>query len=180
MGIAFGDYDDDGFLVAYSENGNAASSMGALFRDFDNDGREDLFVTALENEGFSLFRNLGRGQFADITGASRISNESLPWSGWSTGIFDFNNGGYKDLFVAGGHVITTADGEQWNRVTTSVGYGCSSDRTVHFGLGDATAGGTLEIRWPAGIRQTLHDVPADRTLVIDEPEAASRTSSRLK
>ena len=78
--------------------------MGADFRDFDNDGREDVFVTALTNETFPLFRNLGKGFFLDVTHPSLVGRATLPASGWSTGIFDFNNDGYKDIFVAAGDV----------------------------------------------------------------------------
>jgi Tfp pilus assembly protein PilF len=139
MGVAFGDYDGDGRLdvfvandstpnflfhnegggkfrevalesgVAYNADGRASSFMGADFRDFDNDGREDLFITNLSNERFSLFRNTGRNIFSDMSGLSRIAMSSLPWSGWSTGMFDFNNDGLKDLFVAGGHVMDNAE-----------------------------------------------------------------------
>jgi Tfp pilus assembly protein PilF len=139
MGVAFGDYDGDGrpdvfvandtlpnFLfhnegggkfkevalaagVAYNGDGAATSCMGADFRDYDNDGREDIFVTNLSNERFSLFRNAGQGRFADMSGLSRVAALSLPWSGWSNGIFDFNNDGFKDLFAAGGHVNDNAE-----------------------------------------------------------------------
>ena len=139
MGVAFGDYDGDGRLdvfvandtvpnflfrnqgdgrfqeaaltagVAYNSDGKANSWMGADFRDFDNDGREDIFVTALTNESWSLYRNIGRGSFADIAGPSRIAAGSLRWSGWSAGMFDFNNDGLKDVFAAGGHVMDNAE-----------------------------------------------------------------------
>ncbi len=134
MGVAFADYDQDGdqdvfvandttpnFLfrnegagrfrevareagVAFNDDGRALSSMGADFRDYDNDGREDLFVTALANETFPLFRNLGKGFFQDMTYASHVGRATLAWSGWSDGMFDFNNDGYKDLFAANGDV----------------------------------------------------------------------------
>jgi tetratricopeptide (TPR) repeat protein len=97
--------------VAYNQFGAAVSSMGADFRDFDNDGRPDLFVTALSNEGFLLFRNLG-ARFDDVADAARMSLSSLPWSGWSNGIADFNNDGWKDLFSVNGHALDTIEGEQ--------------------------------------------------------------------
>ena len=97
MGVAIADYDHDGridifvandtvpnFLfhnegggrfretalhagVGLNDDGKALSSMGVDFRDLDNDGWEDLVVTALTNETFPVFRNLGRGLFRDIT-----------------------------------------------------------------------------------------------------------------
>ena len=74
------------------------------FRDYDNDGQDDLFITALSNETFPLFRNLG-GHFGDVTYPAGIGKTSYPWSGWSCGMFDFNNDGYKDVFTANGHVM---------------------------------------------------------------------------
>jgi hypothetical protein len=133
MGVAFGDYDHDGLLdvfvandtvpnflfhnlgngkfeevaiaagVALNGDGRATSTMGADFRDYDNDGWEDVFVTNLSNESFSLFRNTGRRDFAEVTQAARIAGPSLRLGGWSTGIFDFNNDGWKDIFTAGSH-----------------------------------------------------------------------------
>src|SRR5208283_3517410 len=66
--------------------------------------------------------------------------------------------------------VTTADGlEQYNHVTTSVGYASSSDSRVHFGLGANAAVKEIEITWPSGVRQVLHDVAADRVVTITEP-----------
>ncbi|MGO9088955.1 MAG: ASPIC/UnbV domain-containing protein, partial [Candidatus Sulfotelmatobacter sp.] len=66
--------------------------------------------------------------------------------------------------------ITTEDGRsQWNEVTTAVGYASSSDSRVHFGLGKNQRIKDLEIRWPSGIKQTLHDLAVDRILIIEEP-----------
>jgi hypothetical protein len=134
MGVAFADYDGDGAIdvfvandtvpnflfhnerdgtfrevamqagVAMNDDGRALSSMGVDFRDADNDGLPDLFVTALTNETFPLYRNLGKGLFADVTYASRIGAATIPLSGWSAGAYDFDNDGRKDLFAACGDV----------------------------------------------------------------------------
>lgn len=90
--------------VAFNQFGSTVSSMGVDFRDFDNDGRHDLFVTTLSNEGFLLFRNR-EGLFDDITDPARVGLASLPFSGWSNLIADFNNDGWKELFSANGHVL---------------------------------------------------------------------------
>jgi hypothetical protein len=134
MSIAFADYDSDGFMDAFVTNdnmpnflfhnlgngkfeevgllagvalvdrGQPVSSMGADFRDYDNDGLPDITVTALAGETFPLFRNLGKGLFADVTYASRMGAVSTGHSGWGNGLVDFNNDGWKDLFTANSHV----------------------------------------------------------------------------
>jgi hypothetical protein len=134
MSVAFADYDGDGFpdvfvsndnmpnylfhnqrdgtfeevaLVsgaALRDHGKPVSSMGAEFKDYDNDGRPDIFVTALAGETFPLFRNLGKTGFADATYSSRLGPQTVKHSGWGLGLFDFNNDGWKDLFTANSHV----------------------------------------------------------------------------
>lgn len=300
MGVAFADYDADGYLdafvandttrnflfhnngdgsftevglragVAYNGDGAALSYMGADFRDVDNDARPDLFVTAISNETFSYFHNEGGGIFDDFTHASLLGRLSIFLSGWSNGIYDFNNDGWKDFFSASSHVndniefemnvpfkqrnsifanaggrfvdvsdaagedfqvaaahrgcafgdldndgkvdvivsrfdgpaevfrntspgnhhwltvktigklsnrdgigaqirLESASGIQYNHVTTSVGYASSSDRRVHFGLGEDTMVRRLEIRWPSGVRQELQNISADQILTVMEP-----------
>ena len=67
------------------------------------------------------------------------------------------------------HIVTADGREQWNEVTTSVGYASSSDSRVHFGLGTSRLIKQLEVRWPSGIHQVLKDVPVDQILTIEEP-----------
>jgi hypothetical protein len=65
--------------------------------------------------------------------------------------------------------ITGEDGlKQYNQVTTAVGYACSSDPRVHFGLGASKTVREIEIKWPSGIRQTLRNIAADQILTIEE------------
>ncbi|MGH9630769.1 MAG: CRTAC1 family protein, partial [Bryobacteraceae bacterium] len=134
MSVAFADYDLDGrvdafvtndnlpnFLfhnlgkgkfeeaallsgVALLDHGKPVASMGADFRDYDNDGLPDINVTALFGETFPLFRNAGGGLFKDATYGSRIGPLSTKHSGWSNALVDLNNDGWKDLFTANSHV----------------------------------------------------------------------------
>ena len=134
MGVAIADYDGDGFMdifvandnrpnflfhnlggkkfeevalesgVAYTQSGTAISGMGADFKDVDNDGRPDIWHTAVENESFPLFQNRGDGQFWERTFQMHLMG-TRDMSGWGNGIFDFDNDGWKDLFVARGNVL---------------------------------------------------------------------------
>ena len=245
--------------------------MGSDFKDVDNDGRPDIWYTAVEHENFPLLINQGNGEFDDLTQASGLQ-ATKEMSGWGNGIFDFDNDGWKDLFVARANVLdniselgtrkypepnslfrnlgngkfvevgsaagpdfqeeaahrgvafgdlfndgridavvtvlggpvqilrnisetgnhwillklvgtksnrmgigaqihlTAEDGlSQWNEVTTAVGYAASSDSRVHFGLGKNRLIKDVEIRWPSGIKQVLHEVAADQILTVEEP-----------
>ncbi len=301
MSVAFADYDNDGFTdifvtndnlpnflfhnhgngtfeevgltagVALTANGAPVASMGADFRDYDNDGLPDINVTALTRETFPLFRNQGHGYFQDATYSSRLGALSATRSGWSNGFFDFNNDGWKDLFTANSHVndrvelfeateykqpnsifanlgdgtfgdvsvevgedfriprahrgsafadfnndgkidvVVTALGEpvelwqntspddnhwlvlkligtrsnrdgigarvrignQWNHMTTAVGYASSSYQGVHFGLGKLEVAEKIEIRWPSSVIQMLRHVKTNQILQVREPVKSS-------
>jgi len=301
MGVAIADYNDDGWMdifvandndrnflfrnregkgfdevgvesfVAYTDNGVPVSSMGVDFRDWDNNGRPSLLVTALGGETFPLFHNEGNGLFSDDSYKAGIGFRSFQMSGWGAGIQDFDNDGYKDLFAANSHVsengdvgtqqhyrqpnavfrnmhdgtfrdvssgagpalqlraahrgcafgdlnndgkidivvsaigspsellyntstgdnhwilirtvgvksnrdgigtrikITGASGlVQYNHVTTAGSYASSNDPRVHFGLGPDTVIKQIELRWPSGTVQVLHNVKADQILTVTE------------
>lgn len=301
MGVAIADYDGDGWMdifvandnqrnflfrnrkgkgfdevgveagVAYTEDGIPVSSMGVDFRDYRNDGRPGLFITALGGETFPLYLNEGDGFFSMDTYPARIGFSSYKMSGWGAGIYDFDNDGWKDLFSANSHVSENADldpqqhyrqanalfrnmgdgtfqdvgaqagaalalhaahrgcafgdlnndgkidvvvsvigglaellyntsagGNHWlliqtvgvksnrdgigtqikvssssgavqyNEVTTAGSYASSSDKRVHFGLGHDKVVKEIELRWPSGTVQVLHNVKADQILKVTE------------
>ena len=300
MGLAFADYDGDGFIdvfisndtfqnfllhnngdgtfsdvaiqagVAYNENGKTVAGMGAEFRDLDNDGRPEIFQTAMFGDSFPLYKGLAGGQFEDATSASGLTAMTSRSTGWGVGAFDFDNDGLKDLFTANSAIldnsmevehrpyklpngllrnlgnlkfeelsakagsaftppaahrgaafgdlnndgkidivvtvlnsqpevwlnrsrntnhwltlkligvksnrdglgtkvmISTPHGKQYNEATTTVGYNSSSDKRVHFGLGDAALVDKIELTWPSGIKQTLTAVKADQVLTVTE------------
>ena len=74
------------------------------FKDVDNDGRPDIWHTAVENESFPLFHNVGGGQFVEQTLPAQLAL-TRNMSGWGNGIFDFDNDGWKDLFAARSNVL---------------------------------------------------------------------------
>jgi hypothetical protein len=302
MGVAFADYDHDGYAdiflsndtfpnfllhnnhdgtftdvamaagVAYNENGKTVAGMGTDFRDLDNDGKPDIFHTAMFGDTFPLYKNTGDGQFEDVTSASGLTPLTSRLTAWGTGAFDFDNDGYKDLFTANAAIldnslevehrpyaianslfrnrgnltfedlsakagptftipaahrgaafgdfnndgkidvvvnvlngppelfmnrsadhnhwillklvgvadnrdglgtqikITTAHGTQYNEATTAVSYNSSSDKRVHFGLGDDAIIDKIELAWPTGRKQVLTHIKADQILTITEPQ----------
>ena len=172
MGIGVADFDDDGYTdlfvandtvpsflfmndrdgtftesaferaVAFPDRAEAVSGMGADAGDVDNDGRADVFQTALANETFPLFRNLGGATFEDVTARSGVGAMSRPRSGWGNGIVDLNDDGWKDLFVACADVMDAAGefGERVpmaNAVFANLGNGRFADASA--GAGEAFA-----------------------------------------
>lgn len=90
--------------VSLRDDGTFISGMGVDFRDLDNDGYPDIVVVALDGETFPIYRNTGKGNFVEVTRASGMTRLSLPMAGYSPTIADFDNDGWKDIFVSRGHV----------------------------------------------------------------------------
>ena len=90
--------------VAYDEDGRTFAGMGADFTDYTNDGWPDLFANALARQGYAIYRNR-RGVFDYVSGPSGVSSATQMHSGWGSKLFDYDNDGWKDLFVAQGHVM---------------------------------------------------------------------------
>ncbi len=90
--------------VALREDGTYISGMGVDFRDLDNDGYPDICLAALDNETFPIYKNTGKGNFVEVTSESKMGQLSRPMSGYSPMIADFDNDGWKDIFVSRGHV----------------------------------------------------------------------------
>jgi tetratricopeptide (TPR) repeat protein len=135
LGVAFADYNRDGFLdisvandsfpqflfrnngdgtfsevgemagVGYTEDGKTFAGMGTDFADVDDDGFPDIVTTALPYQYFSFFHNNGNGSFGYATLTSGLGKITRLFSGWGMRVFDYDNDGRKDLFVANGHVM---------------------------------------------------------------------------
>jgi len=106
--------------VALPEDGNFISGMGLDFRDFNNDGYPDISYVALNNQTFPLYENTGKGDFREVTTSSGMRTLSMPMAGYGSGIYDFDNDGWKDIFVTRGHVesmpVPGADIDEYNTV----------------------------------------------------------------
>lgn len=89
--------------VAYDQNARAGSSMGCDAKDFDNDGKIDIFFNNLMGQIWQLLRNRG-GLFQYYSSISTVQKLSMAYSGWSAGFIDYNNDGWKDIYSANGDV----------------------------------------------------------------------------
>jgi len=122
-----GKFEEVGFEtnVALREDGVYISGMGVDFRDIDNDGYPDIVIVALDGETFPIYKNDRKGSFTEVTRESGMTKLSLPMAGYSPNIADFDNDGWKDIFVSRGHVQSLASTnlaiEQPNTVFRNLG-----------------------------------------------------------
>lgn len=111
--------------VALAEDGAFISGMGLDFRDFNNDGYPDIAFVALNNQTFPLFQNTGKGDFREVTSSSGMREPSRHMSGFGVALYDFDNDGWKDLFVSRGHVESISQPgqpvDQYNTVFRNLG-----------------------------------------------------------
>jgi hypothetical protein len=135
LGVVFGDYDNDGWAdiyvandstpnflfhnkgagvfeevglragVAVGASGKPLAGMGTDMEDTDGDGLLDIFVTNLSEQTHSLYRNLGKGLFDNVTFPSGLGKATLPFVGFGAAFFDYDNDTDLDLAVANGDVI---------------------------------------------------------------------------
>jgi hypothetical protein len=139
LGVICGDFDEDGFVdifvandstpnflyhnngdgrfkeiafisgTAVNESGSEQGCMGVTLGDYDHDGRLDLFITNFDDEYNTLYHNDGHNSFTDVSYAAKVAEVSLPYVGWGTKFFDYDDDGWVDLFVASGHVYPQRD-----------------------------------------------------------------------
>ena len=139
LGVAFADFDNDGWTdvfvandsvrqslyrnkgdgtfediavmsgAAYDEDGRTFAGMGIDCGDYDNDGYMDVFITTLSNEKYAFYRNNGDLSFTYATNTTAVGQITLLYSGWGTRFVDVDNDGLRDLFVAQSHVLDTIE-----------------------------------------------------------------------
>jgi len=100
-----GTFEEIGLMagVAVNEDGREQAGMGATAGDYDGDGYLDIFKTNFSNDTNTLYRNLGNGTFSDVTSRAGLAVQTR-YVKWGTAFVDIDNDGWKDLFVAAGHV----------------------------------------------------------------------------
>jgi hypothetical protein len=101
-----GSFSDVGLIsgTAYDADGSSQSTMGIAFGDYDNDGQMDLATTAFQGEVFSIYRNEGFGLFSDVAMATQTGGVTRTFLGWGVCFLDVDADGLLDLFMATGHV----------------------------------------------------------------------------
>jgi hypothetical protein len=90
--------------AAFDEKGQVQSGMGTDAEDINGDGLPELFVTNFANEYNTLYQNLGKASFLDLTAFFGLAADSMPWVGWGCALADFDADGWPDVFVTNGHV----------------------------------------------------------------------------
>jgi hypothetical protein len=99
--------------VALNENGREQAGMGLAVGDYDNDGRVDFYITNFSDDSNTLYHNDGEANFSDVTFQAGHGELTMPFLGWGTSFLDFDNDGWKDVLAVNGHVYPTVDKYQW-------------------------------------------------------------------
>ena len=110
-----GTFEDASFASGYAlnESGRETASMGIAAGDYTHNGLIDLFNTTFSDDYKPLYRNDGGGNFTDISYQAGIAEPTIPFLGWGTAFFDYDNDGWLDLFVVNGHVYPAVDKQNW-------------------------------------------------------------------
>ena len=177
LGVAFADFDNDGWLdifvandsvrqslyrnrgdgtfedvavmaaAGYNENGKSFAGMGVDCADYDNDGLPDVVITTLSNETYPLFHNEGDLSFAWATNTSGLAQISLLYSGWGIRFVDVDNDGLRDILVAQNHVLGRSGFDQLLEIQTPL-----LARNTGKGFGNISAGAGPAFALPVAAR----------------------------
>jgi hypothetical protein len=110
-----GTFEEVGYAsgIALNEDGREQAGMGLAVGDYDNDGRVDFHITNFSDDSNTLYHNDGAANFTDATVPSGLGEPTIPFLGWGTLFVDYDNDGWKDILVANGHVYPQVDNFQW-------------------------------------------------------------------
>lgn len=106
-----GTFEESGMLsgIALSGDGLEQGNMGLTWGDYRHEGRLSMFVTTFADQADTLYRNLGKQGFSDVSYPAQLAKPTYALVGWGTGFFDMDNDGWLDIFVANGHVYPQMD-----------------------------------------------------------------------
>jgi hypothetical protein len=107
-----GTFEEVGLALGWAldENGTEQGSMGISIGDYDRDQRLDLVVTNFSDQYNTIYHKNEDGSFTDVSRASGTADVSMPYVGWGTKLFDYDNDGWLDLLVVNGHVYPQLEG----------------------------------------------------------------------
>lgn len=201
LGVAVADYDNDGFAdiyvandsapatlyrnnknstftdialeagCAYSIDGKPQAGMGVSAGDYDRDGWFDIFKTNFAGDTSTLYRNVGKAIFDDVTFAVGMGVNTR-WLGWGASFVDLDNDGWLDVFLVNGHVYPEVE-----KLTTEAGY---AQRKVLYrnlqnskfaDVSEAVGGAVLEKSTARGAAFGDFDNDGDTDIVINNVNA---------
>jgi hypothetical protein len=110
-----GKFEDQSYASGYALNkeGRETASMGIAIGDYRNNGLLDIYNTTFSDDYKPLYRNDGEANFTDISYDAKITELTIPFLGWGTAFLDYDNDGWKDLLEVNGHVYKNADINNW-------------------------------------------------------------------
>ena len=110
-----GTFEDRSYISGFALNneGREIASMGLAVGDYRNNGSLDLLVTDFSDDYKVLYRNDGEASFSDVSGQVGIAEIPVPFLGWGAGLIDYDNDGWKDIFMVNGHVYPEVDQHDW-------------------------------------------------------------------
>ena len=135
--------------VALNENGREQAGMGLAIGDYDNDGRVDFHITNFSDDSNVLYHNDGEGNFTDVTFQAGLGEVTIPFLGWGTSFLDFDNDSWLDLFVVNGHVYPAVDTHQWGTSFAEQPLLFRNLKNGKFERVGAAPGSALASAWPS-------------------------------
>ncbi len=159
--------------IALNENGREQAGMGLAVGDYDNDGRVDFHITNFSDDSNVLYHNDGDANFTDVTFQAGLGEVTIPFLGWGTSFLDFDNDGWLDLFVVNGHVYPVVESNQWGTSYAQQALLFRNLKNGKFERVGAPAGTALAHAWPSrGLAIGDLDGDGRSDLVINNLDAA--------
>jgi hypothetical protein len=145
-----GTFEDVGYPsgIALNENGREQAGMGLAVGDYDNDGKIDFHITNFSDDSNVLYHNDGEGNFTDTTFQAGLGEPTIPFLGWGTSFIDYDNDSWLDIFVVNGHVYPAVDAHQWGTSFAQQPLLFRNTKNGKFERVGAAPGSALATAWP--------------------------------